>query len=452
MKHLLAIMAIVITYLPLALSAQSVDELITRAVEARSVRSCSIPGPLVSTLIQRLSGGVSRQDQSKILSFLASQPNWRSADHSLALRVLNQISRQGDILTVSLVARALERADGELLDILTSGKRVEEIEEALRALIVNNEARNPVYANFAKLALAELLQERVFQQISQSTLPLSGETDAAPSLEMLSEAIRIYSEASDNFATLRTAEGFGARDYELDLPYLIALLKFIAGEESWVEDMRSIVAVEGRKDGYDTRTSGRHILVERFLAPPLLVGPTGDDRSDCKLRQTALQATQGFYARGEVRRFFNPVQLVNFTCNILNESTPFGGLASLVDKLDDFENRDYRVVLGHYRGTEVRFSFFSKAELIDIAESFATDVEVALPEIGTSQFSSSCSGGLAEPMRRNVTLVGVQETEKDAGYIYVGSGLSLDEAEQLQKVVVRNRDFRGAYLIRPSID
>lgn len=433
-----------------SVSAQSVDDLIKRATEVKSDISCLIPPALVGDLVQRLSEDVTRQDSSKILSFLASQPYWRSDDHLSALRRLNSLSQQSDILTVSLVARALEKADGELLDILSNEGSFVEISDALDSLIRKNEERNPVYANFAKLARAELLQERAFQQIVGSSLPLIVTDETSSSRDLLIEAIGIYSEASEDFSTLRTTEGFGSRDYELDLPYLISLLRFVAGDENWAGALRDMLEVEGKSDAYDTRTNGRHILVERFLKPSRAT-PI-DDGGGCKTKETVLEKTQDLYGRDRVWRFFNPVQLANYTCNILGEGRRFEGLEAVVNDLEKFENRDYRVVLGHYRGKEIRFSFLSKSELVKLAKEFSAEIDIALSEVVPSQFSSPCSEGLVEPMIRSASFIGIQETGQDAGYIYVGSGLALDEAERLQRLITANKIFRDAYLIRPVID
>ncbi|WP_281859107.1 hypothetical protein [Litoreibacter halocynthiae] len=447
-----AIVSILTMIVPIEASAQSVDELLNRATEARSERTCVVPPDHIEGLVRRLAAGEGRQDQSRILSFLASQPNWRSTNHISALRVLNRISSQGDVITVSLVARALEKADGELLDILASGRSEENIEQSLRSLIRNNEGRNPVYAAFSKLALAELLQERAFREVSTTSLPISDLEERTTSIGTIEESIMLYFEASEKLSELRSSVGFGARNYQLDLPYLIALLRFVSGDDAWTEDLRSILQEEGDKDSYNAGADGRHILIERFLSPSLLFAPTSNADASCSGRRTVFQSSRELYSRDKVRRFFNPIQLANFTCNILQAGEPFDGLTTIVNDLEGFENRDYRVVLGHFRGDEVRFSFLQRAELVDLAEELAMGIEMVLDDPGISQFSSTCSEGVVEPMPRSVSLVGVQNTGSESGYIYIGSGLTLNEAEQLQSIVVEDKNLRDAYLIRPVID
>ena len=451
-RVLAAIASFLAMLAPLEASAQSVSDLLNRATKARSERTCVVPPDQIESLVRRLAAGVGRQDQSRILSFLASQPNWRSTNHISALRVLNRVSRQGDVSTMSLVARALEKADGELIDILSSGRSEEDIEQSLRSLIRNNEGRNPVYANFSKLALAEILQERAFRAVATFSLPISNAEERTTGVDTLAESITLYEEASDEFSELRSSVGFGARNYQIDLPYLISLLRFISGDGAWTDDLRAVLQEEGAKDAYNAGADSRHILVERFLSPSLLLAPASSADADCSERRTMIQGSRELYGRDKVRRFFNPIQLANFTCNILQKGEPFDGLTTIVNDLEEFENRDYRVVLGHFRGDEVRFSFLQKAELVEVAEGLAAGLEMALEDPRFSQFSSFCSEGILEPTPRSVSVVGVQETGRDSGYIYIGSGLTLNEAEQLQTIVVENKDLRDAYLIRPVID
>jgi len=435
---------------------QSTDQLIVAATqEQRS--DCRIPPEIIGGLVDQLNRVEDKQDRSKILSFLSGLPEWRSSDHPKALRTLTRISRE-DIFSATLVARAVERADGELIDILVEASEFEDAIAKLRGLAANNEGRNSVYLGFIKIALAEALQEDAFAAINDQSLPLDERPENEEIKTRLLEAASIFEDASALFVKLRNEEDFGLRDFSLDLPYLASLVRFVAGEEDWSKGLQGIIASESLRDAYDSRTDSRHILVDRPLKPSILTSLVISS-DGCSQRRTVLDHTNEKFGRQKVRKFFNPIQLANYTCNALVEKVPLQHLAQLVSILDRFENRDYRVVVGHFRGDEVKFSFYSKDELLEITNKAAASISGLMESSNasstetdaTSQFRSSCSinSGI-QPTGLDV--VGIQATGRETGYIYIGEGLSFTEAERLQRQLSEDRDFRDSYLIRPTID
>ena len=159
-----------------------------------------------------------------------------------------------------------------------------------------------------------------------------------------------------------------------------------------------------------------------------------------------------------VNRFFNAPLLAHHTCTTL-ESWQGGDAPALARALAQHVNADYRIVLGHYRGSEVRFSYLSRQELMAEAERMAGDPALvtryeprpAPVETRACPWPESAAAQFAPAL-----VAGEQPTGPDEGYIYVGNGLTWDQGNLLLEQITRNRsrssEFGGAYLIRPVIE
>ncbi|MEP3294916.1 MAG: hypothetical protein ABJO27_00265 [Pseudoruegeria sp.] len=427
----------------LGIHAQSAQEFLEQAREQQS-ETCQVNQDTIQGLFRALSGGLELRSQSEVLSFLATQYGWRSVNHPAALRVLTSISNDSDIRTETLVARAHQMADEELVSILTESQGYDEAEERLQNLLEANLERNYVYSLFIRTALAQLFQERGLTQLEHNI-----DDENVP--DYLAKSVAQYEQLQTELIELQSSEGFGTRDFRFDVPYQLALIKFFARDPTWPETLEAIISESLVWDEYNTSDPNVHILIERFVSAPALTPPKASS-TNCSDRSTIISQSRDGFGRDQVQKFYNSTQLVNFTCNALSSENNWTSPTEIVNQLETFENHDYRVVLGHYRGDEVRFSFKTRTELLDDATAAAAVVSYPLEILPNNVFDSECAPFGHVPRLRSAEMVGEQATGNGEGYVFWGSGLTYREAGNLLLLIKEETEFRDAYIIRPNID
>jgi hypothetical protein len=430
--------------------SQTTSELVER-IESAQVGQCQpLPGD-VDALVEKLRSDTSEDSRFTILEFLASLREWRSSKHNAALGTVSKLSRDENPLLALLAARATIRADGELVDIITSIKSHSEVVKLLVSIgDVNLRKKNRLISAFSYYTAGRVDLERTFELIGTRKIPLDDPEIEVEASRLSQSAIRNIEKGSAILSDLYNNDRYGSRDFSFDSQYIIALLKFVTGIDDWDNDLSDIILASGSEVAYVDETNFRHVLVNRFLQPPNIT-PVTTDVSSCASEKSILKDSASRFGRDVINKLFNPFQLANYTCNLLNEDNQFSSIASLIWRLSEFENSDYRVVVGHYRGERVRFSHLNREEVNEAARLVAQEIGYEVDEFPISRNFSDCAPQSPDRFTRSANTVAEQKTGDDSGYIYIGSGLSFDEASELLEAIRSlSRNFRGAYLIRPS--
>lgn len=437
--------------------AESIAEIINQ-FKVEYQNSCTRPEGGIDKLVAATLSTQDPTEQALGLQFLAQQPQWQTDNQEEALIQLRALGGQNESVAL-LVSRALETAKGGLRDAAIIYRNDPAGYEAyLREIEADAGNENKFYRALARVTLAEFLQDQVFAKTVDTPLPLpSSDSD---SLNKLKQAIELYEDQKDFYRKESTVSELFSRDFSLDFEYQIALLQFAIGDEKWRETLQSIVDTEGTKDIYDRASETRHIYVHSFLRPPLrpeVVQATADDFSNtnCGQRASGDNTEIRYSSAGIVERFYNASQLALFTCARLTGSEQQMTVDDLASSLSEFVNHDYRVILGHYRGDKVRFSYATKQE----TQTFAEKMQSALADsfspksqLEVQLTGSSCTVPASYLNLKVSTEVGDQSDGTDRGYYYIGEGLSFEDAQRLLSAIQLDENFENAYLLRPKIE
>ncbi len=427
----------------------------------------------------------------RALGYLVQFPNWRAENHDDAvMRLRAATGAEAGRRVQEAAGRALAFGRGGLVPLVMAHHgdapaRFDAIRDFIAA--EHRAGGNPFLAAIARLTLAEGLQEEAYGQRPDSAVPWAPQpavTSATASVDqgaqsppqMLAEAIALYRETQGFYGELRDDPSWGGRDSTLDFDYLIALLDYVNGGGDWQPLLAQIIEVEGNKDHYQLSAGSavpRQIFVQNFLRlpPSIVISAEASDQSTGRSmdilpttcpppEEVSAASAQGVDAATGlgVNRYFNAPLLAHHTCTVL-ERWQDGAAPALARTLAAHSNADYRIVLGHFRGDEVRFSFLSRKELMAAAEQLAGDPTLLAqyePEPAPVA-TDACPWPEAAAVQFIPSLeIGDQPTGGDSGYIYLGNGLTWAQGNQLLDHVRGQRgssaEFSGAYLIRPVIE
>lgn len=302
-----------------------------------------------------------------------------------------------------------------------------------------NEETNQVYADLARLAIAQLIVwenedvsvgdaaafSTVFQPVSEILEGVFSERDAQDFLKPTS-IVQDISLSRRIFAVL--SEGSDASTWS-------GLYNEFGGSASIAFDP----------------ALGVEQVNSRFVNPGRTIADTvfGRQARLCSRTQQRLsQSNNLFYklARGQKNRIVNPVYAIEQVCMGVAENLSIGRLAM---EVSNTENRDYRVVVGHTRGDTVRFS---KQSIDELATSSRVMMEnyPGFRSAPPSEGLAHCRSGVDPSFFvRDAGVNRFQSSETKEGYIYIGQGLSRSEAVSVTEFVQNDRAFRGAYVFRP---
>ena len=439
--------------------AQSVDEFVDRIEQDRrdTCGEATAPDVLIGLIDAIYAEGLLAA-KARGLRTLAAQPGWNTTDQRRSLEQLVVIGRES-IALEQLAARAVSLANGELLTGLASASRDSERFEAfLRSLSEANDGKNRFYLAQIEVTLAELLQDRVFQARLDQPVPYAGLS--VDEREWLNEAVQIYRRLQAFYSEVHTSSNRLSRDLRLDFEYQIALLEFLSGEDVWRDTLQDILSDAVNVDAYSLDADVTHIFVHSFLRPPFVVREEAVEvdalGEDCDVQAGGgLSIVQRVFSPAIVRTFYNPEQLVEWTCRVLIVESGKLNLPELATRLSRFENHDYRVVVGHFEENDVRFSHLDKEELVVVSEALLSDImETSSTRVDEAQTVNDgvCNSVEGEMPVSEKLVVGTHQDGNDEGYIYVGTGLPLSEARTLLSQIQLEKNFQGSYLIRPIIE
>lgn len=452
-KKLIA--SIFIVAAPTIASAAGIEAAIQQ-IEAGRDESCRANAKAIQTLIEQISSSSDNDAISVGLSFLSREDFWRSADQRKSLGTLIAVGRRS-IALENLAARALESANGELKYLVHRTNDQAKKIRILKQIVRNNEGKNRFYQASARISLAEMLQEDAMKRISGSIqIPLrDGQTTEIEAARgKLELAYSIYGEVGDFFATVSGSSDFLTRDLELDFRYQQALLDFVAGGGRWRDTLQEIVDSEAPKDAF-SQEGLRHIYVHEFLRVPFTKAETTEVpvfNEKCSGAKSRIGTRISITSSKRIQKFFNPLQLSEFTCQLFEQKGPFKNSIELLEYLSRFENRDYRVVIGHFRGEKIRFSYLSPAELEEAGTNVANKIGTRIKFDEASSGSESClTFPDSNAFERKLNL-DRHESTTGRGFYFVGDFLSLNEANQVLQIVTNDDRLNEAYLIRPRIE
>lgn len=401
------------------------------------------------------------------IEVLSREEFWKSTDQRRSLEALAKLGGVKPELQPAL-AEAIAAAHGEVRHILFSKREnAPDVVSALEKLISINESLNTpnrFYVAQIKLTIASYLSELAYSNLnaSDASVPLTSTQVRSIDVSLdglagvrskLNLSIDYLTELS-NFFEKEFVSGVYSRNTGLDFRYQIVLMKYIVGDDQWALDLETLANYSSLDEQFTSLKAVDHVYVHNFLVTPLIsetaIAST-DESSGCKPEHQSAPLVPNERKNSQVRRFFNPIQLSLFTCGVLSAPGGHKSLFDLSAQLLRFKNSDYRVVLGHFRGDEVRFSYLSKDELFETAKSAiesidATSVLARVDQTGSCTLDIDGSAISPDP-----SFLGVQETSKSSGYIFVGNYLNFTEARRLRDLVREFGDLEEAYLIRPQI-
>lgn len=445
--------------------SQSISDTINELNETRDAK-CHLNERLVTRLVRQIQSGASNGEKTSELaqglSFLARETFWRSENTPVSLEALIATGKVAPELQPA-IAEAAATANGELKYILFSNlSDPDQAVKKLELLIDTNEnaleTPNRFYVAQIKLTLAEYLSDKAFQASKDQDMAIpipSGSDGHAKIHGYLRKSIELFSELAEFYTSEHESGNLYSRDIGKDFRYQVALLKFVTSDNTWKDELRSIVNDSLLSDMYGSGEPIDHVYIHRFLVTPYTpqenVASTEEPR-DCSTSEALIGERVSTKESTSINRFFNPVQLALYTCHILESVDKFESATLLSASLSRFRNSDYRVVLGHFRGQEVRFSFLNKTELIAIGNSVIQEASKDFMFSERPDLESPC-GLDAEValMTPNANTIKEQSTGTDRGYIYAGENLNFVEATRLREAIARNPDLSEAYIIRPEI-
>lgn len=402
----------------------------------------------------------STRDMARALTDL---PFWATTDTPATVDSLFDAAQRGEI-SDELAKRAARKADGQLDSILRGTPPLEAYKQ-LTALEQEG----------ASYPLSYILLLRLYRvsAIEQALMAVPGADIASPvsawreatligDLPVATdEAIAVLDGLIDEYKKPEYAEG-RERLFLNDLRHRAALLRFLAGREDWVEPLKDIA--NGSKDigtWYDPRHILDHIYVDQFFAlsdSELRTDPT----RGVSVVNTSAQAAATL-PNLRVRRNYNPLQLSAWSCETLDRANANDqSILDVLNRLAEFQNADYRVIVGHHDGTRGRFSGKSSDELKKQAETVLQNLapELLKPQSGFAATVAALRdnpicGGIVE--RYPVGPVTVVEGAVDQGneYYALGGMLDADQAQRIEDTLVQTvgkRGFEdgGPYLLRPG--
>ncbi len=401
------------------------------------------------------------------IEVLSREQFWKSTDQRRSLEALAKLGGVKAELQPAL-AEAVAAAHGEVRHILFSQREnAPDVVSALEKLISINESLNTpnrFYVAQIKLTIASFLSELAYSDLDAfgASVPLQPTQVRAIDItadglfgvrSKLNLSIDYLAELS-NFFEKEFASGVYSRNIALDFRYQIVLMKYIVGDVQWELDLETLASYSSVDEQFTSLKAVDHIYVHNFLVTPLISETANQPRAEapaCKPERQSATFEPNERKNSQVRRFFNPIQLSLFTCRVLSAPEGHKSLFDLSAQLLRFKNSDYRVVLGHFRGEDIRFSFLSKGELLETAKSAvesinATSILVNGDQTGTCTLDIDGSAIVPDP-----SYLGVQETSKNSGYIFVGNWLNFTEARRLRDLIREFGELEEAYLIRPQI-
>ncbi|MBN9675069.1 hypothetical protein [Salipiger bermudensis] len=468
-KWVIAILAVVY-FNTNRVGAESLTEIIGRIESSRS-DLCSADPKLVHVLIKgmeaRVRAGDDLSEISEGLAFLADEREWRSENIQKSLESLIAIGKMRPELKPT-IADAQATARGELFHILSrDSSDIEKIEVDLENLAKVNASlasANEYYVAKIKLSLAETLTDFGVAEIlkTEQIVPLkvnppqtgsqAGANESIRAIDLLNRSIELYGELS-TFYRRKFLEGeFFSRDIGMDLRYQMSLLRYISGDSDWVGDLKYLAKINSWNDMFNSFAPVGHVSVQYFISPALLPSPPGDIR-DLGAGGCALSSQNATGRPDYVKRqFFNPIQLASYTCAELSSNSPFEDLTAIPALLSRFKNSDYRVVLGHFRGENVRFSYLSRAKIAELGDEVIRSIDISDILGERAEIPDYCESQLGSVSPRStISAAREQVTGDKEGYIYIGEALNYIEARRLLDEVVKTPGLEEAYLIRPKI-
>jgi len=385
----------------------------------------------------------------------------RSGEHSGAINLLNEWSKTYPQLG-NRIATALATADNELFEILAEGANLENQLIKLEKLLKNNAGQNSQYLIQIRYSIAEVLMNSVLSDINGQDIPLNPNEQQTNS-ERLNRAAGILGEIADHYKSSIDLTPVQQQTQYNSFTYLRALVNYIAGGDNWAGLLNGIAeqATTAKPGMYSLDSSASHIYVDNFVSAN---GPR--TITQCRERVDASQLGGpamkfGNSSNPSISRFFNPVQLAHYSCVLLSSDNPPTNLEDMAVALGAFGNHDYRVVLAHYRGEEMRFSNLTKDEFEDLAEAEVNSLDPPSiwsgptdGDIFRNSAGSSVCGELPDFLDYHAELeILEQNTSAVSGYFYVGSGLSYEEALAIRSNLVHLLpQYEDSYLIRPQLD
>ena len=462
-KSILVLIFTVLCALSSPAASQSIGEALEKLESSRD-SSCRASSSSISQLIASIEtsakSGNGIAEIAKGLNAVALEHFWVSDNQLESLRALTNISVTLPNLG-PLIAEAQSSARGELKSLvfrnLDDPLNMLKVLEELAQTNKNLGKSNPYYVAEINLTLAEFLSDYAFSEISQEGWPLPlNEKSNSEIKSLVLKAAELYGRLADFYSEEHAKGGILSRDVGLDFLFQAALLKYVAGNLSWKTDLVDLASNFQDRDIYASFRPVPHIFVYGFLLPPRFVEQSNsvDDTSvpGCKRNSSREVGVNNVLIGKLIKRFYNPTQLVVHACSVLNTENGFPSLLALSSALARFKSQDYRVVLGHFEGEEIRFSRFSKSELMEVAASELAKLPEPEISAGYLEADKDCLSDvnldLIAPPSFSLSdqLVGPQE-----GYIYFGEQLNYSDAKKLLNQLKGVKHLKDAYLLRPKI-
>ena len=390
----------------------------------------------VAALLRAIDESTSEVEQIRGMRWLSGSPLWhanaRKGDYWRMFLRFSEAENSFALRYYTGLAMIMQR--GELIRAL-----LDEDRGRVDSLLELNLDTNSVYADLARLAAAQFV-------LWDSSAELASQpSGVANDLSGVDESLREVFASDDARNFLRPTS----------IVQEIALARAILSQLSEGDDIDAwrLLYEEHAADAQTAFDPALGVAQpnSRFLNPGRIVadivfGP--QSRLCAETEQRLLQTNNRFFALARANRggILNPIYAIEHACRGVLESQ---SVIALAESMAIVENRDYRVVVGHTRDDAVRFSDLDPEELeIEISEHMAT---YQPSERDTPQDTATVCRVGADPsfFERGYDVERFRSIESDDGYIYVGQGLTRDEAMQLVEFIVSERAFRGAYVFRP---
>ncbi len=418
---------------------------------------------LRETLTRSLQSIQSQGSAKDVARALTDLPYWATTDTPATVNSLFDAAQKGEI-SDDLAKRAARRADGQLDSILRGTPPLDAYKQ-LTAL-----EQSGVNYPLSYILLLRLYRVSAIEQAlmgvrgADIASPVSVWRDATLSGDLpaaTQEAIEVLDSLIAEYDKPLYADG-RERLFLNDLRHRSALLRFLAGREDWVEPLQDIANASGDiKLWYDPQAVLDHIYVDQFFALSDSELRT-DPSSGVSVVNTGAKAAATI-PNLRVRRNYNPLQLSVWTCETLSQANENDrSILDVLNRLAEFQNADYRIIVGHHDGQKGRFSGRSAEDLKKQAESVLQSLPSELTE-SQSGFAATIAalrddpicGGIVEGYPMGPVAVVEGAVDKGNEYYALGGMLDADQAQRIEDALMRSVgkggfEDGGPYLLRPG--